>query len=101
MNASFPKTFQARLEDYEPIVGRGSVEELKILASKLSGKVILNINSTFSGGGVAEILSHMVPLFSQLGVDAHWDVIRGDKTFFEVTKKLHNALHGKDEQISL
>jgi trehalose synthase len=101
MNASFPKTCQAKLEDYEPIVGRGNIEELKILASKLSGKVILNINSTFSGGGVAEILSHMVPLFSQLGVDAHWDVIRGDKTFFEVTKKLHNALHGKDEQISL
>ena len=99
MNVSFQKTYQAKLADYEHIVGRGSIEELKTLSGKLSGKVILNINSTFSGGGVAEILSHMVPLFSQLGVNAHWDVIRGDKTFFKVTKKLHNALHGKDEQI--
>ena len=94
------KTHQAKLKDYEPIVGKDSIEELKVLASKLSGKVIQNVNSTFTGGGVAEILSHMVPLFSQLGVDARWDVIKGDKAFFEVTKKLHNALHGRDEQIT-
>jgi len=100
MNSPFPKTYQAKLDDYEPIVGRDSIEELKMLASKLSGKVIQNINSTFSGGGIAEILSHMVPLFHQLGVDAHWDVIKGDNKFFQVTKKLHNALHGRDEQIS-
>jgi len=100
MNKSFREAHQAKLKDYEPIVGRGSIEELKVLASKLSGKVIQNVNSTFTGGGVAEILSHMVPLFSQLGVDARWDVIKGDKAFFEVTKKLHNALHGRDEQIT-
>jgi trehalose synthase len=86
-----------KLSDYEPIVGKGSIEELSLLASKLSGKVIQNINSTFAGGGVAEILSRMVPLLSELGVDARWSVIKGDATFFEVTKKLHNALHGRDE----
>ena len=94
------KTHQAKLKDYEPIVGKGSIEELKVLSSKLSGKAIQNINSTFTGGGVAEILSHMIPLFSQLGVDARWNVIEGNKAFFEVTKKLHNALHGREEQIS-
>jgi trehalose synthase len=89
-----------KLSDYEPIVGKGSIEELSLLASKLSGKVIQNINSTFTGGGVAEILSRMVPLLSELGVDARWSVIKGDAAFFEVTKKLHNALHGRDEKIS-
>jgi trehalose synthase len=89
-----------KLSDYEPIVGKGSIEELSLLASKLSGKVIQNINSTFTGGGVAEILSRMLPLLSELGVDARWSVIKGDAAFFEVTKKLHNALHGKDEKIS-
>ena len=89
-----------KLSDYEPIVGKGSIEELSLLASKLSGKVIQNINSTFTGGGVAEILGRMLPLLSELGVDARWSVIKGDLAFFEVTKKLHNALHGRDEKIS-
>jgi trehalose synthase len=62
--------------------------------------VIQNVNSTFTGGGVAEILSRMVPLMAELGVDARWNVITGDLAFFEVTKKLHNALHGREEHIS-
>jgi trehalose synthase len=89
-----------RIADYEPIVGQSTIEELKLLAARLSGKVIQNINSTFSGGGVAEILSRMVPLLGQLGVDARWNVIKGSEEFFRVTKKFHNALHGKKEIIS-
>jgi len=91
---------RSRLHDYEPIVGKSSLEELDALAGKLSGKIIQIINSTFVGGGVAEILEHMVPLLNQLGVDARWDVINGNEEFFEVTKKFHNALHGKHEKIS-
>lgn len=71
-----------------------------MLASRLSRKVIQNINSTFSGGGVAEILSRMVPLLGQLGVDARWNVLKGSEEFFQVTKKFHNALHGREEKIS-
>jgi trehalose synthase len=70
------------------------------LASKLSGKIIQNINSTFSGGGVAEILSRMMPLMGQLGVDARWNIIKGNDPFFQVTKKFHNALHGRQENIT-
>jgi trehalose synthase len=81
-------------------VGRSYVEELRMLASRLSGKTILNINSTFVGGGVAEILSRLVPLLNQLGVDMRWQTISGDAQFFKVTKKFHNALHGKVEPIS-
>lgn len=71
-----------------------------MLSAKLSGRVIQNINSTPSGGGVAEILSRMVPLMKQLGVDARWDVIKGSEQFFQVTKKIHNALHGRRERIT-
>ncbi len=71
-----------------------------MLAEALSGRVIQTINSTFIGGGVAEILEHMVPLFNQLGVDTQWDVIKGNQEFFEVTKRIHNALHGKNTVIS-
>ncbi len=88
------------VKDYEPIVGKSYIEELTMLANRLSGKTILNINSTFVGGGVAEILSRLVPLLNQLGVDVRWQIISGDAQFFKVTKKLHNALHGRVENIS-
>ena len=88
-----------RIEDYIPIVGQATVEELGLLADRLRGKAIQNINSTAVGGGVAEILSRMIPLLSQLGVSAAWDVIKGDEKFFEVTKKFHNGLHGVPVEI--
>lgn len=91
---------RAKIQDYVPVVGRSAIEELRALAERLSGKVIQNINSTFTGGGVAEILTRMVPLLNQLGVDAQWTTIKGQKDFFDVTKKFHNALHGRNEDIS-
>ncbi len=89
-----------KLADYEPIVGRSVIEELRLLASKMAGREVQNINSTFVGGGVAEILNRMVPILQELGVDARWTVIKGSPAFFEVTKKLHNALHGRPEDVS-
>ncbi len=88
------------ISDYASIVGRSTVDELKLLGSRLGGKVIQNVNSTFTGGGVAEILSRMVPLLGQLGVDARWNIISGNDAFFQVTKKFHNALHGRQEEIT-
>ena len=91
---------RAKIQDYVPIVGRSTIEELLSLAERLSGKIIQNINSTFTGGGVAEILTHMVPLLNQLGVDTRWTTIKGNEEFFDVTKKFHNVLHGRKEDIS-
>jgi len=90
----------SRISDYEPIVGAEVINELKMLAEKLEGRVIQNINSTSVGGGVAEILGRMVPLQRDLGVDARWDVIKGGEKYFQVTKKFHNALHGSKVEIS-
>lgn len=89
-----------RIEDYVPIAGQAVVEELFLLAEHLSGRVVQNINSTAVGGGVAEILSRMIPLLGQLGVKARWDVIKGDEKFFAVTKKFHNGLHGVPVKIN-
>jgi len=89
----------AKLEEYIPIVGQSVVDDLRLLAQKLKGRVIQNINSTPVGGGVAEILNRMVPLLKELGIDARWDVIKGGMQFFEVTKKFHNALHGRQEDL--
>lgn len=88
------------IEDYIPIVGKSEIDELFLLAKKLEGKSIQNINSTSVGGGVAEILRRMLPLLRELGVDVWWDVIRGDDRFFYITKKIHNSLHGVNVELT-
>lgn len=89
-----------RLSDYEEVVGAHVLQEMYVLADRVRGRRLQNINSTSVGGGVAEILMRLVPLLRELGVEATWDVIKGDEAFFSVTKAFHNALHGKDEQIT-
>jgi len=88
------------INDYAAIVGKDIIDELHILGNKLRDKTVQYVNSTAVGGGVAEILTRMVPLLRQLGVKARWDVIKGNEKFFTITKKIHNALHGVNEDIS-
>ncbi|MDP3723983.1 MAG: glycosyltransferase [Candidatus Omnitrophota bacterium] len=88
------------LAEYEPIVGRSAIEDLRALVTRLAGQRVVMVNSTRAGGGVAEILSRMVPLLNELGLRVRWEVIEGSEPFFAVTKKLHNALHGKPEVIT-
>ena len=90
----------SKIEDYVPIVGEQVVDDLFTIAKELKGKTITNINSTAVGGGVAEILTRMIPLLRELGVDAEWEVIKGNDRFFNITKKIHNALHGVNVVLS-
>lgn len=85
------------LDQYEPVVGVPTLQELRLLARHLEGKRVVTINSTAVGGGVAEILNRMIPLCNELGVQIRWDVIKGGDDFYAVTKKIHNTLHGKRE----
>jgi trehalose synthase len=61
---------------------------------ELGGRRIWNVNSTARGGGVAEMLRPLLAYARGAGIDARWAVIGGDATFFAVTKRLHNRLHG-------
>jgi len=88
------------LDDYAPLVGRSTIEELRDVVKPLIGRRIVMVNSTRVGGGVAEILQRMVPLMNELGLRVRWEVIEGSEPFFTVTKKFHNALHGKAEYIT-
>src|SRR5579863_1024449 len=81
-----------KLSEYEPIVGAQVIEDLHTIASNIDRKSVLHVNSTKAGGGVAEILFRLTPLMSELGLEASWDVIKGDQLFFEATKTFHNAL---------
>ncbi|MGC4114976.1 MAG: glycosyltransferase [Myxococcales bacterium] len=54
------------------------------------------LNSTASGGGVAEMMPKLCALLNGLGIDARWLVLEpDDPAFFRVTKALHNLLHGE------
>ncbi|MDI6799797.1 MAG: glycosyltransferase [Actinomycetota bacterium] len=87
------------IDQYAPIIGEGQVDEIKILAERLSKKSIKTVNSTAMGGGVAEILNRFIPLINDMGVDMKWEVMTGSLVFFTITKKIHNALHGADVDI--
>jgi trehalose synthase len=82
------------LDRYTALIGAAEVEELRTLAQKLEGAAVDMVNSTAVGGGVAEILTRLLPLMRELGLDAKWQVMEGNPDFFEVTKAFHNALHG-------
>lgn len=57
---------------------------------------VVHVNTAMASGGVAEILKCQVPLERSLGIDSHWLVMDGDAGFFNVTKKIHNFLQGKE-----
>jgi trehalose synthase len=88
------------LQAYAPIVGDGILREIRLLASFLKGARVQHINSTAEGGGVAELLAMLIPLMRDVGLDASWDVMQGSEPFFEVTKVLHNNLHGEHHPLT-
>jgi trehalose synthase len=69
---------------------RGAEEARELLA----GRVVWNVNSTARGGGVVELLRPLLGYARGVGVDARWLVIDGSPPFYEVTKRIHNRLHG-------
>jgi trehalose synthase len=88
------------LKQYQSLVGQGDINEIISLANELGPIKIHHINSTREGGGVAEILNCTIPIYKDLGFDVTWDVIQGNKEFFEITKKFHNILHGENIPIT-
>ncbi len=82
------------LEDYTTLAGVDVVEHLSQLAGPLKGLRVVHVNSTRVGGGVAEILHKMVPLMIDLGIEASWEIISGESSFYQCTKSFHNGIQG-------
>jgi trehalose synthase len=82
----------------EPIIGGLRYAELIRTAGQfrklLAGHTIWNVNSTATGGGVAEMLQVLVGYVNDLDIPIGWLVIAGDSEFFAITKRLHNQIHG-------
>jgi len=64
------------------------------MSSRLKGRAVWSVNSTATGGGVAEMLRSVLPYVRGFGIDCRWVVIGGSPDFFRITKRLHHALHG-------
>jgi trehalose synthase len=94
MSTGMPIPRLIHLDDYRAVLGDPEVAELRALAAPLQGRTVQMVNSTAVGGGVAEILTRLVPILQELGLAIRWDVITGGNDFFEITKAFHNALHG-------
>ncbi len=84
------------VEDYEKFVGAKKIDEIYKKSRTLQDFHLVNINSTYYGGGVAELLSSLCILFNNLGIKTGWRIIQGSPDFFTITKKMHNALQGDD-----
>ncbi|MDN5327002.1 MAG: trehalose synthase [Moorella sp. (in: firmicutes)] len=91
---------QLSLKDYEGVAGSALLDEIRSLGEGLQGYNVRHINSTIIGGGVAEILSSLVPLMEDVGLTVNWEVLAGTTEFFHTTKLFHNAMHGQPVNIT-
>jgi trehalose synthase len=89
-----------QIEDYEKLVGAETIERIQKKARSLQHLHVVNVNSTYYGGGVAELLTSLTLLMNSVGIKTGWRVIQGAPDFFSITKKMHNALQGGEINLS-
>jgi trehalose synthase len=85
-----------RLDDYREVATQGSLDLLVRLADRLRGRRFLHISASRYGGGSAEILTRLVPMLRDLGIDAAWEVIVGDPDFYAAVRVLEQGVAGQD-----
>lgn len=88
------------LTAYDPFVDERQREAIAEAAATLADSRVAHLNSTDSGGGVAEILDSLVPLLNSAGVETDWLVMEATEAFFGVTKAIHNGLQGGGDALT-
>jgi trehalose synthase len=53
-----------QVEDFEPLLGSEVIARIQAKAQKLQNVQVLNFNSTYYGGGLAEMLSSLTLLIN-------------------------------------
>jgi len=89
-----------KLDNYRELIGDEKVEELYDLAAPLDKKEIVHVNTSLYEGGIAMILSSLIPLMNELGISTEWHQVKGKSDFFVTTKMIQNALQGADIELS-
>jgi trehalose synthase len=88
------------IERFFGLIDGEMVAAIQRAARRIYGLRVLNVNSTFHGGGVAGMLNSLIPLMNDVGVNADWNLLYGDPSVFAVTKQLHNGLQGQDVELT-
>jgi len=88
------------LKNYQKLISSSLYKKIKKQAKSLKGLKVLHLNAAAKGGGVAEILESLVPLMRNVGIKAEWYAISSNEKFFNITKKIHNALQGKNIRLT-
>jgi trehalose synthase len=89
-----------KLRDYQKVAGKEIIERIRAEAEPLRGIHVTHVNSTYVGGGVAELLNSLVIPFNELGIEMGWRLLKGSHTFFNITKRFHNSLQGDRNHLS-
>lgn len=84
------------LDRYEHYVGSSLLEAIYRKADSLKGAQILHINTTLTGGGVAEILEGLMPITDALGIKHRRKVINLDDELNHFTDHLVDMLQGNE-----
>ena len=90
----------SRIDDYRPFAGPGAVDFILKLAEQVKGRRFLHVTGGRLGGGVAETLRAVVPLLSELGIDARWEITGGDSAYYATARTLQAALEGAERVLS-
>lgn len=88
------------LEQYEPLIGQAAARRIFKKADQVRDAHVIHVDSTFYGGGVAEILTPLTLMMNALGIETGWRQIQGTPAFFSCTKKLHNTLQGERVELT-
>jgi trehalose synthase len=82
------------------VVGGEDADRFRVALDRageaLGRGTLWHINSTAEGGGVAELLRANLGYLAGNGVRVRWAIFEADPGFFQITKRIHNRLHGDE-----
>jgi trehalose synthase len=84
----------SHLDSFKELVGEDYIAKIYQAAHALAGLHICHFNTTYTGGGVAEILGGLLPLMEELGIKHTWQVVPLDAESNLFTTHLVDMLQG-------
>ena len=89
-----------RVEDYRRVAPPGVIDIILTLSERVRGRRLLHLSGGRFGGGPAEILQTMVPMMTDLGIEATWEITGGDPAFYSTSTALQAALRGAERVLT-
>ena len=81
---------------HEPIAGAEAVARVRDAAAPLQGVRVLHISSASSGGRVPELLTALLPLAVDAGLDVEWRVLFGAPDLGQAARALQDGFQGAE-----